>query len=81
MVNSKNGISSQKGISLKNMEETPLVNKLTILKNPKKKSARELLRAINKPGYEVTIENRGEVIVRIDKHNVEMSLNGKREGS
>jgi len=61
-----------------------LVNKLKILRNPSKKSAQELLKAINKPGYEVSIKNRegvgGEgVIVRIDKKNVEMSLNDKRE--
>ena len=57
----------------------PLVNKLKILRNPTKKSARELLKAINKPGYEVSIKNRcGDVIVRIDKKNVPMSLNDKK---
>lgn len=55
-----------------------LTNKLKILKNPSKKSARELLKAINKPGYEVSIKNRGEVIIRIDKKNVPLSLNKKR---
>jgi len=58
------------------MQEAPLLtNKLKILKNPSKKSARELLKAINKPGYEVSIKNRGCVIVRIDKKCVPLSLN------
>jgi len=54
-----------------------LVNKLKILKNPRKKSARELLKAINKPGYEVSIKNRGAVYVKINKKGVPMSLNDK----
>jgi len=60
------------------MEE--LTNKLKILKNPSKKSAKELLNAINKPNYEVSIKNRcGDVTVRIDKKNVPLSLNDKIE--
>jgi hypothetical protein len=55
--------------------EEQLVRKLKIIRNPTKKSARELLKALNKPGYEVSIKNKGEVIVRIDKVNVPMSLN------
>ena len=62
--------------------KTPLVNKLKILRNPSKKSASELLKAINKPGYEVSIKNRegegGEgVIVRIDKKKGEITLTKK----
>ena len=57
----------------------PLTNKLKILKNPTKKSARDLLKAINKPGYEVSIKNRGnDTEVRIDKKNVPLSLNDKK---
>jgi len=57
----------------------PLVNKLKILRNPKKKSARELLKSINKPGYEVSIKNRcGDITVIIDKKNVPMSLNDRK---
>lgn len=55
-----------------------LTNKLKILKNPSKKSARQLLKDINKPGYEVSIKNRGNnVEIRIDKKNVPLSLNDK----
>jgi len=58
----------------------PLVNKLKILRNPAKKSARELLKTINKPGYEVSIKNRcGDVTVVIDKKNVPMSLNDRKD--
>ncbi len=56
-----------------------LTNKLKILRNPSKKSARDLLKAINKQNYDSTITNKGEVIVRIDKKGVLLSLNGKRE--
>jgi len=56
-----------------------LTNKLKILKNPSKKSARDLLNAINKPGYEVSIKNReGNVDVRIDKKLVPLSLNDRK---
>ncbi len=58
---------------------TQLTNKLKILRNPSKKSARDLLIDLNKPGYEVSIKNREEVIVRIDKKNVPLSLNQKKE--
>ncbi len=51
-----------------------LTNKLKILKNPSKKSARQLLKDINKPNYFVSISNKGEVIIRIDKINVPLSL-------
>lgn len=54
-----------------------LVNKLKILKNPRRKSARDLLKAINKPGYEVSIKNREAVYVKIEKKSVPMSLNDK----
>lgn len=54
-----------------------LTNKLKILKNPSKKSARQLLKDINKEGYEVSIKNRDCVIVRIDKKNVPLSLNDR----
>lgn len=55
-----------------------LTNKLKILRNPSKKSARQLLKDINKKGYEVSIKNRGDTIVRIDKKQVPLSLNGKK---
>ena len=55
-----------------------LTNKLKILKSPSKKSARDLLKSLIKPGYEVSIENRGHVIVRIDKKGVPLSLNDKK---
>jgi hypothetical protein len=58
----------------------PIVNKLKILRNPSKKPARDLLKDINKPGYEVSIKNNHEgVTVKIEKKNVPMSLNGKKE--
>jgi hypothetical protein len=53
------------------------VNKLKIIKNPRKKSARDLMKDLCKDGYEVSVEQIGPVIVRIDKKNVPMSLNGK----
>ena len=53
------------------------VNKLKILMNPNNKSARELLKSLNKPGYEVSIKNRNGIIIRIDKKNVPMSLNDR----
>jgi hypothetical protein len=56
-------------------EETTLTNKLKILRNPSKKSARDLLNSINKPNYDSTITNKGEVMVRIDKKGVPLSLN------
>jgi len=52
-----------------------LVNKLKILKSPSKKSARDLLNSLNKEGYHCSVENRGEVVIRIDKKSVPMSLN------
>ena len=55
-----------------------LTNKLKILRNPSKKSARNLLKAINKPCYDSTITNKGEVVVRIDKKGMPLSLNGKK---
>ena len=55
-----------------------LTTKLKILRNPAKKSARELLKAINKEGYEVSIKNREGIIVRIDKKNVPLSLNDRK---
>jgi len=55
-----------------------MVDKLKILKNPSKKSARELLKDLaSKKGYNCSIEQRGAVIVRIDKKNVHMSLSDK----
>jgi len=55
-----------------------LTNKLKILKNPTKKSARQLLKDINKQGYEVSIKNRNNnVEVRIDKKQVPLSLNDR----
>lgn len=51
-----------------------LVNKLKILRNPRKKSGKELVRDLVKPGYEVSIEQIKDVIVTIDKKNVKMSL-------
>jgi len=60
------------------MAEEQLVNKLKILRNPRKKSSRDLLKSLVKPGYFVTIEQIGDVIIRIDKRGVPMSLNGKK---
>jgi hypothetical protein len=57
---------------------TELVNKLKILKNPRKKSARDLLKSITKPGYNVSITNKKDVVVRIDKKDVSMSLNSRK---
>jgi hypothetical protein len=51
-----------------------LVKKLKILKNPSKKSARDLLKDINKPNYECEIKNKGVVTIKIFKNGVEMSL-------
>ena len=62
-------------------EEKPLVNKLKILRNPRKKSGKELVKDLVKPGYEVSIEQKGDIIVRIDKRGVPMSLNGKKVNS
>jgi hypothetical protein len=59
--------------------EQQLTNKLKILRNPSKKSARDLLAAINKPNYDSAITNKGEVVIRIDKKGVPLSLNGKKE--
>ena len=56
---------------------TQLVNKLKIIKNPTKKSAHDLLRDINKPGYECEVTNKGVVKVKIFKNGVPMSLNDK----
>lgn len=56
----------------------PLVKKLKILKNPTKKSARDLLNDINKPNYECEVTNKGVVAVKIFKNGVEMSLNDKK---
>lgn len=54
-----------------------LVNKLKILKNPRKKSARQLFKDLNKPGYNCSIKVRDGVTIRIDKFQVPMSLNDK----
>lgn len=54
-----------------------LVDKLKIIQNPTKKSARELLKAITKEGYNCSITNKGKVVIRIDKKGVPMSLNDK----
>lgn len=55
-----------------------MANKLKILNNPSKKSARELLKDLaSKKGYNVSIKNRDMVQVRIDKENVPLSLNAK----
>lgn len=63
---------------LQDCEMVVLTNKLKILKNPSRKTARELLKAINKPCYEVSIKNRGNnVEIRIDKKQVPLSLNDK----
>jgi len=52
-----------------------MVDKLKILKNPSKKSARELLKDLaSKKGYNCFIEQRDVVIISIDKKNVPMSL-------
>jgi hypothetical protein len=58
--------------------EQQRVNKLKIIKNPTKKSGKELMKDLVKEGYEVSVEQIGPVIVRIDKKNVPMSLNGKK---
>jgi hypothetical protein len=55
----------------------PGVNKLKILRNPSKKSGKDLMRSLIKEGYEVSVEQVGQVIVRIDKKNVSMSLNDR----
>lgn len=55
-----------------------LTNKLKILKNPSKKSARDLLKAINKPNYDSTITNKGVVVIKIEKKGVPLSLNDKK---
>ena len=60
-------------------EMTELVKKLKILKNPGKKSARQLLKDLNKPNYECEIKNRGEIIIKIFKNGVPMSLNDKNK--
>jgi predicted protein tyrosine phosphatase len=54
------------------------VNKLKIIKNPTKKSGMDLMNDLKKEGYEVSVEQIGPVIVRIDKKHVPMSLNGKK---
>lgn len=59
-----------------------LVNKLKILRNPRKKSGKQLVKDLVKPGYEVSMEQKGvdgDVIVRIDKRGVKMSLPPDRE--
>lgn len=53
------------------------VNKLKIIKNPTRKSAKDLMKSLCKEGYEVSVEQVGAVIVRIDKKNVAMSLNDR----
>jgi len=61
------------------MSEDKLVNKLKILKNPSKKSAKELLSDLaGKKGYNVSIDQVGDVVVRIDKSQVPMSLNDRK---
>jgi hypothetical protein len=55
-----------------------VVNKLKIIKSPTKKSGKDLMKDLVKPGYEVSVEQIGQVIVRIDKKGVPMSLNGKK---
>jgi len=60
-----------------NMGGEILVDKLKILTNPSKKSAKQLLNDLNKTNYEVSIKNKGKVIVRIDKKQVPRSLNDK----
>lgn len=57
---------------------TELVKKLKIIKNPTRKSARQLLYDINKPNYECEITNKGIVKVKIFKNGVPMSLNDKK---
>jgi hypothetical protein len=52
-----------------------LVKKLKIIKNPTRKSARQLLGDINKPNYECEITNKGIVRVKIFKNGVLRSLN------
>jgi len=56
------------------MEKEIFVNKLKILKNPSKKSARQLLKDINKPNYEVSIKNKEGITIIIHKKGVPMSL-------
>jgi hypothetical protein len=58
--------------------EQQRVNKLKVIKNPTKKSGKDLMKSLVKEGYEVSVEQIGQVIVRIDKKNVSMSLNGKK---
>ena len=54
-----------------------LVRKLKVIRNPTKKSARQLLRDLNKPNYECEIEYRGVITIKIFKNGVPMSLNDK----
>jgi hypothetical protein len=60
------------------MTEEILVRKLKVIKNPTRKSARQLLNDINKPNYECEITNKGIVKVKIFKNGVPMSLNDKK---
>jgi hypothetical protein len=59
------------------MNKMELVRKLKVIKNPTRKSARQLLTDINKPNYECEITNKGIVKVKIFKNGVPMSLNDK----
>jgi len=57
--------------------EKILVNKRKILRNPTKKSARELLASITQKEYDVTIKLRKDILITINKIQVPRSLNDK----
>jgi hypothetical protein len=61
------------------MNETMLVKKLKIIRNPTRKSASRLLKDINKQGYECEITNKGIVKIKILKNCVPRSLSDKKD--